>query len=78
MLYRKQHREIGLDAPKIMILMSKIKNALAHRKNLKTALETLLHEDSYQTLAELAESLKVDHTTSNCLKVLGMTQKQEH
>jgi len=31
-IYWKQHSEIGLDAPKIMILMSKIKNALAHRK----------------------------------------------
>jgi len=33
-------------------------------------LEALLHEDSYQTLAELAESLRVDHTTvSKRLKV---------
>ncbi|XP_020295170.1 uncharacterized protein LOC109860481 [Pseudomyrmex gracilis] len=36
MLCRKQHAEIGLDASKIIILMLKIKNALAHRKSLKT------------------------------------------
>jgi len=36
-------------------------------------LEALLHEDSSQTLGELAESLGVDHTTvSKRLKVLGM------
>jgi len=31
MLCRKQPAEIALDTSKIMILMSKIKNALAHR-----------------------------------------------
>jgi len=31
-LYREQQAEIGLDAPKIMILISKVKNTLAHRK----------------------------------------------
>jgi len=42
-------------------------------------LEALLHEDSRQMLAELAESLGVDHTTvSKRLKVLGMIQKQGH
>jgi len=42
-------------------------------------LEALLHEDSCQALAELAESLEVDHTTiSKRFKVLGMIQKQEH
>lgn len=42
-------------------------------------LEALLHEDSYQAQAELAESLRVDYTTvSKRLKALGMTQKQEH
>jgi len=40
-------------------------------------LEALLREDSCQTLAELAESLEVDHTTvSKRLKALGMIQKQ--
>ena len=32
----KQHAEISLDASRIMILISKIENALAHRKSLKT------------------------------------------
>jgi len=42
-------------------------------------LEALLHEDSCQTLTELAESLRVDHTTvSKRLKVLGMIQKQRY
>ncbi|EFN71498.1 Histone-lysine N-methyltransferase SETMAR, partial [Camponotus floridanus] len=42
-------------------------------------LEALLHEDSCQTLDELAESLGVDHTTvSKRLKVLGIIQKQGH
>jgi len=42
-------------------------------------LEALLHEDSCQALAELAELLEVDHTTiSKRFKVLGMIQKQEH
>jgi len=42
-------------------------------------LEVLLHENSCQTLDELAESLEVDHTiVSKCLKVLGMIQKQGH
>ena len=36
-------------------------------------LEALLDEDSCQTLAELAESLRVDYTTvSKRLKALGM------
>jgi len=40
-------------------------------------LGALLHKDVYQMLAELAESLGVDHTTvSKCLKVLGMIQRQ--
>jgi len=42
-------------------------------------LEALRHEDSCQTLDELAESLGVNHTTvSKRLKVLGMIQKQGH
>ena len=40
-------------------------------------LEALLDQNSYQTLDELAESLRVDHTTVlKCLKALGMIQKQ--
>ena len=40
-------------------------------------LEALLHEDSCQAQAELAESLGVDHTTVlKCLKTLGIIQKQ--
>jgi len=34
----------------------------APRKFEDEELEALLHEDSYQTLAELAESLGIDHT----------------
>ncbi|GBN23286.1 hypothetical protein AVEN_257830-1 [Araneus ventricosus] len=50
-----------------LILMLKIKNAL----------EVLHNENSYQTLAELAESLGVHHTTvSKRLKALGMIQKK--
>ena len=42
-------------------------------------LEALLHEDSCQAQAELAESLGVDHTiVSKRLKALGLIQKQEH
>ena len=42
----------------------KIKNALVHWKSLKTKeLEALLHKDSCQVQAELAESLGVDHKT---------------
>jgi len=64
-LYGKPNIEIGLDVRKIMILMSKIKNALAHRKTLRTknSSEVLLHEDLCQTLAELADSLGVDHNS---------------
>ncbi|GBO17248.1 hypothetical protein AVEN_198073-1 [Araneus ventricosus] len=69
MLCRKQHAEFDLDASKIMILMLKIK------RNAAEELEALLHEDSCQTLAELAESLGVDHTTvSKRLKEVGMIQ----
>ncbi|EGI63494.1 Mariner Mos1 transposase [Acromyrmex echinatior] len=40
-------------------------------------LKTFLHEDSCQMLAELAESLGVDHTTiSKHLKLLRMIQNQ--
>jgi len=39
-------------------------------------LQALLHEDSCQMLAELAESLGVDNTTvSKRLKILEMIQK---
>lgn len=42
-------------------------------------LEELLNQDSCQTLAELAKSLRVDDTTvSKRLKALGMIQKQGH
>jgi len=75
MLCRKQHAEISIDASKIMILMSKIKNALAQKFE-DEELEALLHEGSCQTLAELAESLEVDHTTfSKRLKVLEMQSR---
>jgi len=40
-------------------------------KKLEDELEVLLHEDSYKTLAELAESLGIDHiTVLKRLKVL--------
>jgi len=53
------------------------KRSGARKKYEDKELEALLHEDSCQTLAELAESLRVDHTTvSRRLKVLGMIQKQ--
>ncbi|GBN73017.1 hypothetical protein AVEN_208235-1 [Araneus ventricosus] len=69
MLYRKQDAEIALDASKISILMLKIHKAL----------EALVHEDSCETLAELAESLGVDHTTvSKRLKAIGIIKKQCH
>jgi len=43
MLYQKQLAEIGLDAPKVMILM-KIKNALAPPKKFEDEeLEALFH-----------------------------------
>jgi len=42
-------------------------------------LEVLLHEDSCETLAELTESLGIDHiTVSKHSKVLGVIQNQEH
>ena len=80
MLCRKQHAEFGLDTSKVIILMLKIKNTLAHRKKFKDEeLEALLHEDSCQLQAELPESLEVGHTTvSKHLKALGMVQKQGH
>ena len=80
MLCQKQHAEFSLDASKIMILMLKIKNALAHQKKFEDKeLEALLHEDSCQVQAELAESLALDHiTVSKCFKALRMIQKQGH
>jgi len=70
MLCRKQHTDIALDAPKIMILMSKIKNVLAHWKVWRRKIG-LSHEDSCQTLAKFVESLGVNHTIiSKHLKVL--------
>jgi len=48
-------------------------------KKFENELETLLHENSYQTLPKLAESSRVNHITiSKRLKVLGMIQKQGH
>ena len=42
-------------------------------------LEALLHEDSHQVQAELAESFGVDYTTIlKCLKALGMIPKWGH
>jgi len=78
MLCRKQYAEIDLDASKIMILMLKECSG-APKKFEDEELKALLHEDSSQTLGELAQSLGVNHTTvSKRLKVLGMIQKQEH
>jgi len=48
----KQYAKISLDDPKIIILMSKQYSGAP--KNLEE-LQALLHEDSYQTLAECAE-----------------------
>lgn len=74
MLGRKEHVEIGLDASKIMIVMLKLKYILAHRKSLKN-----WRHYWHQAQAELAESLRVEHTTvSKRLKALGMIQKQGH
>ena len=54
---QKQHAEIGLDASKIMILMSKIKKRSGAPKKFENEkLEELLHEDSCHLKAELAES----------------------
>jgi len=89
MLFRKQHAKIGLGAPKIIILISKIRKNKERIKNKESSgvpkkfgdvkLEVLLHEDLCQTLAELAESLGVDCITIlKRLKVLGMFQKQGH
>jgi len=80
MLCRKQQAEIGLDSPKVMILMSKIKDAsLAKKFEEEEEWEALFHEDSYHTLTKLTESLGVNHTTdSKYLKVLGIIQRQEH
>ena len=74
----KQYAEIGLKASKIIILMLKIKNALAQRKRFEDEkLEALLQEDSCQALSEFEESLGVDHTTvSKRLKAFGIIQKQ--
>ena len=42
-------------------------------------LEVLLHEDSCQTQAGFAESLRVDHTTIlKRLKTLGVIERQGH
>jgi len=52
-------------------LISRIKNA--PKKFQDEELEAIFHEDACQTLAELAESLGIDHTTvSKRLKILGM------
>ena len=71
MLCRKQHAEIGWDASKIK------KNPDAPKKFQDEKLVELLHEDSYQVQAVLAESLGVDHTAvSKRLKALGMIKKK--
>ena len=73
MLCRKQHAEIGLVASKIMILILKIKNALAQRKSLKT--KNWKHY-FMKAQAKLTESLWIDHTiVSKHLKALEINQK---
>ena len=47
MLCRIQHAETGFDVLKIIILNLRIKNVLAHRKNLKT--NNLMMTDSMKT-----------------------------
>jgi len=80
MLCRKQHAEIGLDAPRNNDFDVEDKECSGALKKFEDEeLEALLHKDSYQIPAKLAELLGVDHTTaSKCLKVLGMIQKQGH
>ncbi|GBO15182.1 hypothetical protein AVEN_28537-1 [Araneus ventricosus] len=73
MLCWNQHSEFVLDASKIMILMLNLK------RNAPEELEVLFHEDSCETLVELAKSSGVDHTTvSKHLKTLEIIQKLCH
>ena len=76
MLCRKQHTDICLGAPRIIDVENKEQSGA--RKTLEDEeLEALLLEYSYQTLAQLAGSLGVDHTTvSKRLKAIEMIQKQ--
>jgi len=79
MLCRKQHAEDWFRRFKNYDFDVDDKERSGVEKVEDEELETLLHEDSSQTLAELAESLGVDHTTvSKRLKVLEMIQKQGH
>lgn len=74
MLCRQQYAEISLDVSKITILMLKIKNWRTEKVE-DEELEALFQEDSCVTLTELAESLRVDHTTFlKRWKVLGVIQ----
>jgi len=71
MLCRKQHTEISLNAPKLMILLSKIKNALKKFENEK--FQALRPENKCQMLVELVVSLGIHPTkVSKRLKVSGM------
>jgi len=63
MHYWKQYAEIDLDAPKIMILISKECSG-ASKKFEDKELKALLHKDSCQTLAEFAESLGVSYNNN--------------
>jgi len=74
MLSRKQQAEIGSN---ITILMLKIKNALAPKKFEDEELEALLHENSCQTLAEFAESLKVDYNSFETCESIRNENKSE-
>ena len=88
------HRILVETYGKHALLKTTCRNWFKHLKNndfdvedkersgaLKTIEESkpLLYEDSFQSQAELTESLRVDHTSiSKHLKMLGMIQKQGH
>jgi len=77
---RKQHAEIGLEKrSKNNDFDIEDKKRSDAKKFEDEELEVLFHEGSCQTLAELAKSLGVDHTTvSKQFESIGMIQKQEH
>jgi len=62
---QKQHAEFSSDALKIMILIEDKERSGTLKKFEDEELEALLYEDSYQTLAELAESLGVTQQFRN-------------
>lgn len=79
MLCCKQHVETGLDTSKIMILILKIQTPGILKKFEGKELESLLHKDPRQMLAELSKSLRVDLTTVlKHLKALVMIKRQCH